>query len=222
MKLKRTKSSFSFTLIELLVVIAIIAILASLLLPSLNRARSMAKRISCTSNLHQMGLALASYGDDFNNRYPTGNDSCWPFGSFTNAWYTWGFKKLYDTGYMKNPKMFYCPATPQVTYEWAKQNSCDPDSTTSFLAGYEYLGDGVCSAFPATDYWAEKPTSRGDRVLSMDNACRLTSGGSLSWTSHSPSKFEGANQLMNHGGVVWKTSKDINNVGSYGGFDFFY
>jgi prepilin-type N-terminal cleavage/methylation domain-containing protein/prepilin-type processing-associated H-X9-DG protein len=67
----------AFTLIELLVVIAIIAILAAMLLPALSKAKQSAQKTKCTSNLHNMGLAMLMYADDNDSYIPRGNDPLW-------------------------------------------------------------------------------------------------------------------------------------------------
>ncbi len=87
MNTKRRKKGF--TLIELLVVIAIIAILAAMLLPALAKARRRAEQTADINNLHQLGLAITMYLNDYNGFFPTDWASAYYGQNIYNYWWVY-------------------------------------------------------------------------------------------------------------------------------------
>ena len=79
----------AFTLIELLVVVTIIAILVSLLLPALAKAKNQAKHANCKSNLRQIGLAFAIYRGDYDSRFPDRRDLKLSLPGGYRPWTSW-------------------------------------------------------------------------------------------------------------------------------------
>ena len=91
-----------FTLIELLVVIAIIALLAAILFPVFARARENARRAACQSNMKQIGLGIAQYTQDYDERMPN-----WTHLNPDNTMTGW---QLLMQPYVKSTQVFECPS----------------------------------------------------------------------------------------------------------------
>ncbi len=110
------KTGFGFTLVELLVVVTIIGILASLLLPSLVQARERARRVSCANNLKQIYLVLAMYSNEWDGRFPQGEDNIvfteTTAPIFTRNNYMMEADAIFPD-YLSDLTVFACPSDPK-------------------------------------------------------------------------------------------------------------
>jgi len=129
----RKRKAIGFTLIELLIVVAILSLLMALLLPSLGRARKIARKSVCLGNIHAIGIASVMYQSCYNGFVPRGNNLLWyraflPFLPENDGKET-DFRRI---------TIYRCPSYPDK-----RQTVCYVDSSWAFeskndMVGYEF------------------------------------------------------------------------------------
>ncbi len=163
----------AFTLIELLVVIAIIAILASLLLPTLSRTKLKAQRLHCVSNTKQLGTALLMYMNDTGNLMRFQGP-----GALTSPTVHW-MTHLSDD-YARANKVRFCPVAPEEN-PWRQRSRVSGGFGTASQAWNWPLADGSdyegSYAINGWFYWADPPYLPHDpvKVFRHESAIRLPS-----------------------------------------------
>ncbi len=198
MRLFTPASRRAFTLIELLVVIAIISILASMIFPSFARAREMARRTSCASNMKQLFLGFTQYVQDNDERFPrAGNFQNWGDGghwvagingnaasdgapgalaSLAAPFKASGVKALVAQGaiypYVKNTQVFVCPSSRDGRDSGLSYSmNCALSGQAEFaVQSATEVALLVDEAFPSDGYfWANADVTASDQMTQVHN-----------------------------------------------------
>lgn len=188
----------AFTLIELLVVIAIIAILAAILFPVFAKAREKARQSSCQSNLKQIGIAIMSYTQDYDELTPI------YYNTLTDGTKQLWAHRIY--AYVKNTQLFRCPSGG-----WDPCANQNPRTIFCGLTGTKasYFYDNLYAAGWGTYYGMSARamadvTKPAETIISGDNICAVID---------QPGNIDAINSGS------WATGRRHNEMGNYLYFD---
>ena len=174
------KTKKAFTLIELLVVIAIIALLLSIIMPSLKRAEELAKKTVCKSNFRQIGIVIGTYGSEYDfdwRKAEAPYNKTWVFVNAT-ADYAHEYNRMKSNvmkaGILTTHKMFFCPSVRNLAHDKNYDITLMNGGTPPPRDTQELLDDGLTPAFWSSYVWIYKmetsATRPGSQIISVNNA----------------------------------------------------